>query len=171
MKAICSAALDHAELTLKQNKNKHNRKMKLNSEDYLQIYLVSFLKKLQLSGADFMFWCVPNGGSRNKAEAGKLKLMGVTAGIPDLCFMGHDKVFFIELKVGKNKTSKEQNEFIQKSKDYNFQTYVVHAENVPDILNQCTAILMKEFNIDHHAISKSSSAVISSLTKSGSTRL
>lgn len=32
----------------------------------------------------------PNGGSRNKAEAVKLKQMGVKAGIPDLVSSGSD---------------------------------------------------------------------------------
>ena len=33
---------------------------------------------------ELLYHC-PNGGSRNKAEAVKLKQMGVKAGIPDLC--------------------------------------------------------------------------------------
>ena len=31
-----------------------------------------------------LLYHVPNGGSRNKAEASKLKRMGVRAGVPDL---------------------------------------------------------------------------------------
>ena len=32
-----------------------------------------------------LLYHVPNGGSRNKAEAGRFKAEGVKAGVPDLC--------------------------------------------------------------------------------------
>lgn len=44
---------------------------------------------------------IPNGGSRNKAEAGKLRAMGVRAGIPDIFLpvpRGPYHGLFIELK-------------------------------------------------------------------------
>lgn len=44
---------------------------------------------------------VPNGGSRNKAEAGRLRAEGVKAGVPDLCLpvpRGKCHGLFIELK-------------------------------------------------------------------------
>ena len=45
-------------------------------EHFCQTFCVSFLHKLQLAGCDFLVWSTPNGGSRNKAEAGRLKLEG-----------------------------------------------------------------------------------------------
>lgn len=44
---------------------------------------------------------IPNGGSRNKAEAARLKAEGVKAGVPDLCLpvpRGHFHGLYIELK-------------------------------------------------------------------------
>ena len=44
---------------------------------------------------------VPNGGSRNKAEAGRLQAEGVKAGVPDLCLpvsRGGYHGLYIELK-------------------------------------------------------------------------
>ena len=54
---------------------------------------------------------IPNGGSRNKAEAKKLKRQGVRAGVPDLFFPVAKRGYhglFIELKVGKNKATEKQ---------------------------------------------------------------
>ncbi len=60
-------------------------------------------------------FAIPNGGSRNKAEAAKLKAEGVSAGVPDL-FIPIPKQgchgLFIEMKVGKNRTSPEQDEWL-----------------------------------------------------------
>lgn len=60
-------------------------------------------------------FAIPNGGSRNKAEAAKLKAEGVSAGVPDL-FIPIPKSgshgLFIEMKVGKNRTSSEQDEWL-----------------------------------------------------------
>lgn len=53
---------------------------------------------------------IPNGGYRDKREAGKLKAMGVKSGFPDL-FLPIVKSnwygLFIEMKVLKNKTKKD----------------------------------------------------------------
>lgn len=58
-----------------------------------------------------MLYAVPNGGKRDKATAARLKAEGVKAGVPDVFLpvarMGYHG-FYLELKVGKNKTSIEQ---------------------------------------------------------------
>lgn len=55
---------------------------------------------------------VPNGGGRSKAEAGILKSMGVRAGAPDLVFVLPDgKAAFIELKAGRGAQSIAQKVF------------------------------------------------------------
>lgn len=49
---------------------------------------------------------IPNGGSRNKAEAANLKRQGVKAGAPDLCVpvpSGSKHGLFIEMKAGEGK--------------------------------------------------------------------
>lgn len=62
-----------------------------------------------------MLYAVPNGGKRDKATAARLKAEGVKAGIPDVFLpcarMGYHG-FYIELKVGTNKTSAEQNAWL-----------------------------------------------------------
>ena len=48
-----------------------------------------------------LLYHVPNGGSRNKAEAGRLRAEGVKAGVPDLCLpvpRGEFHGLYIELK-------------------------------------------------------------------------
>lgn len=68
----------------------------------------------------FVEWCdwnrvpvyhVPNGGSRNPAEAANLKRQGVKPGVPDLCIPvpadGYHGLY-IEMKYGRNKLTKEQ---------------------------------------------------------------
>jgi Holliday junction resolvase len=59
--------------------------------------------EIRLRYKDFLIFSVPNGGSRNKIEAIKLKRTGLLAGIPDLiCLMPNKKVVFIEMKKRKN---------------------------------------------------------------------
>lgn len=57
---------------------------------------------------------IPNGGSRNKAEAANLKRQGVKAGVPDLFLpvpRGAYHGLFIEMKYGKNKQTASQREW------------------------------------------------------------
>ena len=58
-----------------------------------------------------LWWHTPNGGSRNRLEAGKLKREGVKAGVPDIFIAEPRKGYhglFIELKVGHNKPTEHQ---------------------------------------------------------------
>lgn len=59
---------------------------------------------------------IPNGGSRNTAEAANLKRQGVKAGVPDLCLpvpkSGYHGLY-IEMKYGKNKTTEKQEEWLK----------------------------------------------------------
>lgn len=62
-------------------------------------------------------FAVPNGGLRSKTEAARLKAAGVKAGVPDIMLAVARSGFhglFIELKVGKNKTSPLQDEWIER---------------------------------------------------------
>lgn len=57
----------------------------------------------------------PNGGSRNKQEAAKLKQMGVKAGVSDLCLpypKGTYCGLYIEMKYGNNRQQGSQKEFL-----------------------------------------------------------
>ena len=65
-------------------------------EDDEQIAFVNWFK---LKYKDYLIFSIPNGGSRNKIEASKLKKTGVTAGIPDLIIlMPNTEILFIEMK-------------------------------------------------------------------------
>lgn len=66
---------------------------------------------------------VPNGGRRDKKEAASLKRQGLKAGVPDIVlpvgrggFLG----LYIELKVGKNKPTEKQLEWIGKLQEENY---------------------------------------------------
>lgn len=61
-------------------------------------------------------FAIPNGGTRNKIEAANLKRQGVKRGVPDLCIPVARKGYhglYIEMKYGKNKTSAEQDLWIE----------------------------------------------------------
>jgi hypothetical protein len=59
---------------------------------------------------------IPNGGWRSKSEAGRLKAMGVRAGIPDLflpVMSGKYGGLYIEMKYEGGRASKEQIEMME----------------------------------------------------------
>ncbi len=70
-----------------------------------------------------MLYAVPNGGHRHIAVARKLKAEGVKAGVPDVCLpvpKGSYHGFYAELKVGKNKPTKKQYEWIKALRSYGY---------------------------------------------------
>jgi len=72
---------------------------------------------------------VPNGGRRDKKEAISLKRQGVKAGVPDLVLPSPHGGYcglYIELKVGKNKTTAKQNEWIELLKEQNYFVVVCY---------------------------------------------
>ncbi len=76
---------------------------------------------------------IPNGGKRNAREAAALKRQGVKAGVPDICLpvpRGKYHGLYIELKVGNNKTSAYQNEWIEKLKEQNYYVVVCYGWRV-----------------------------------------
>ena len=80
-------------------------------EEALQVAVVEFLR-LAMPASEGIVFHPANGGLRSKATAGRLKAMGVLAGVPDLCFvLKGGRVGFIELKAGKNDTSDGQDWF------------------------------------------------------------
>ena len=65
------------------------------------------------------YWAVPNGGNRNKREAGRLKAEGVKAGVPDLTIVYDGLYYGLEVKKPATKTpkgylSKQQKDMIKK---------------------------------------------------------
>ena len=73
-----------------------NMRYAMRSEDTEQINVVSWAN-WNMNRYPELKWLhhVPNGGSRNKQEAVKLKQMGVKAGVSDLC-LPYPKLFVIK---------------------------------------------------------------------------
>ena len=63
-----------------------------------QIAVVQYLQMLEKTKMIETFFCVPNGGSRNKIEASNLKKEGVRSGVSDLIVIFKEKVLFLEMK-------------------------------------------------------------------------
>lgn len=87
-----------------------------------------------------MIYHVPNGGSRNRIEAANLKRQGVKAGVPDLCLPvpkdGYHGLY-IEMKFGKNKTTKDQEEWLKKLSQYGYKTEVCYgAEEAMEVIKE-----------------------------------
>ena len=93
-----------------------NMKYALRSEDTEQINVISW-SQWNMSKYPELKWLhhCPNGGSRNRAEAVKLKQMGVKAGVSDLCLPYPKGIYcglYIEMKFGNNRQQETQKEFL-----------------------------------------------------------
>lgn len=74
-----------------------------------------------------ILFAIPNGGSRNKAEAGRMKQEGVTAGVADLILLKSNRFYgalCIEMKTSKGKQSETQKHW-QKIAESTGNKYVV----------------------------------------------
>lgn len=70
-----------------------------------------FVRWYRQTFRDERIFAIPNGGRRQKSDAAKLKVEGVSRGVPDLMLPGH--MLFIEMKKQKDGTvSPEQKEWI-----------------------------------------------------------
>lgn len=82
----------------------------------------------------------PNGGSRNKVEAAKLKQMGVKAGIPDLHLPVPKGIYnglYIEMKYGNGSIQKTQREFLKAAAKYGHYCCVCYgAEEAIGVLRE-----------------------------------
>ncbi len=67
--------------------------------------------RLQFPHLAYALFAVPNGGSRNKAEAARMKNEGVTAGVSDLILLKsnrHHSALCIEMKTKEGKQNQAQ---------------------------------------------------------------
>ena len=83
---------------------------------------------------------IPNGGSRNKAEAANLKRQGVRAGVPDLCIPvanGGYHGLYIEMKAGKNKPTDNQVRWLELLRRNGYAAFVCYgAENAIECIRR-----------------------------------
>lgn len=94
-----------------------NLRNAIRSEDTEQINVMEWAR-WNVSKYPELKWLhhIPNGGSRNKREAVKLKQMGVKAGVSDICLPYPKGIYcglYIEMKFGNNRKTEEQKEFLQ----------------------------------------------------------
>lgn len=77
-----------------------------------------------------LMFAIPNGGARHIAVARKLKAEGVKAGVPDIFLPvarnGYHGLF-IEMKVGKNKPTDHQRDYLDKLEDEGYLTDVCYS--------------------------------------------
>lgn len=94
-----------------------NLKYAMRSEDTEQIAVIQWAT-YQMNVYPELKWLhhCPNGGSRNRNEAVKLKQMGVKAGVSDLCLPYPKGIYcglYIEMKFGDNRQQASQKEFLK----------------------------------------------------------
>lgn len=94
-----------------------NLKYAMRSEDTEQIAVIQW-SQYNVNHHPELKWLhhVPNGGSRNKQEAVKLKQMGVKAGVSDLCLPYPKGIYcglYIEMKYGDGRQQPSQKEFLK----------------------------------------------------------
>ena len=82
------------------------------------------IRWFRLQYRDALIFAIPNGGQRHIAVAAKLKAEGVLPGIPDLCIINENEVFFVEMKTVKGKLSTAQKEMIGKLSELGIITVV-----------------------------------------------
>lgn len=100
------------------------------SEDDLQISCFEWIELMRLAHP-ILEWVihVPNGGKRPRGAAGKLKAMGVKPGVLDvllpLPYNGWSGLA-IEMKVGKNTTTEQQDDWLQVMEASGYYTAVCY---------------------------------------------
>jgi hypothetical protein len=100
------------------------------SEHTEQVALFNWAKLMESRHPQLaLMFAIPNGGHRHIAVAYKLKAEGVRAGVPDIFLpVSHGTKYglWIELKDGKNKTSKIQKEWLNKLNNEGYETKVCY---------------------------------------------
>jgi hypothetical protein len=98
----------------------------LKSEDYIQSECLVWANNEYPQLRHFGIVHIPNGGTRNKIEAAKLKTIGVRKGFPDLMIiLPHGEIFFVEMKDEKGKQSESQIECEYWLKERNLEYYLI----------------------------------------------
>jgi hypothetical protein len=79
------------------------------TEEALQYACVKYLDMIRA-----VYYHCPNGGNRDAVTGAKMKKAGTKKGVPDLIILSHKLV--VELKVGRNKPTAEQEWWLEQYK-------------------------------------------------------
>jgi VRR-NUC domain len=91
---------------LRKPENSEIRPRNRNAEAQIQAAIVSWIR---LVAPELICFHVPNGGLRSKADAARMKWVGVLAGVPDVVVLGLDgRAWLIEVKAPGGTLSPEQ---------------------------------------------------------------
>ena len=74
----------------------------------------------------------PNGGKRDRVTAARLKAAGVKKGVPDICLpvpLGGYHGLYIEMKVGYNKPTNDQEDWLDALAGFGYRTAVCYGFN------------------------------------------
>lgn len=105
----------------------------------------SCVKWFRLQYPNLVIYAVPNGGTRNPAEAKRLKAEGVLAGVADLTIMlPQGKSLYIEMKIKGNKQTEHQKAFQQKAEALGYKYYVCYS------FDEFKAIIEKELTTNEN---------------------
>lgn len=118
-----------------------NMRYALKSEETEQVNIIDWARWQIASHPELaLLHHCPNGGSRNKAEAVKLKQMGVMAGVPDLHLPVPKGIYaglYIELKYNKGRIEPSQRDFLKQAAKYgNFCAVCYGAEEAISIIKE-----------------------------------
>ena len=113
-------------------------KVRKNFEDKLQTGVANYMGYFY---PEILFMHYPSGGSRNKAEAGKFKGMGVKAGVPDcLIFQPHGNYhgLAVELKWGDNYPTAIQKKRMEDFRNVGWMVKIVYdsVENFAQVVSE-----------------------------------
>lgn len=97
-------------------------------ESIAQIALFEWAARLEFQFPELSnLYANANGGKRDAREAGRLKREGVRSGVPDIQLAVPVEPYhglYIELKIGKNKTSNNQDDWIQRLRKQGYKVEV-----------------------------------------------
>ena len=82
--------------------------------------------RLQYADLALLLFAVPNGGARNRIEAGIMKGEGVTAGVADMLFLLPNK-YHHALKTPKGKQQDSQKRFQRKVEAFGYRYEIVRS--------------------------------------------
>jgi hypothetical protein len=104
-------------------------------DEQVALFQMAALHEARIPELRYLF-AIPNGGHRHKAVAGKLKAEGVKSGVPDVCLPirifeqktgYHYSALYIEMKVGRNKPTDNQNEWIVGLREMGNRVEICHS--------------------------------------------